>query len=103
MTMKFQNRDAASRTAQADRCLRVAVMLESDGPGGAERMLLHLADELRRRGHSVCPVGPDFGCGWLAEQFRSRGFQPATFSKGGTLDWRSVRGLVRLFRAGDFD
>ena len=36
----------------------VALMLESDGPGGAENMLLQLAEELHRRGYGVCPVLP---------------------------------------------
>jgi hypothetical protein len=34
----------------------IALMLESEGPGGAEVVVLHLAEELRRRGHTVCPV-----------------------------------------------
>src|SRR5437773_4589364 len=38
--------------------LRIAMMLESDGPGGAEMMVLRLSEELRRRGHTVIPVGP---------------------------------------------
>jgi len=78
--------------------LRVALMLESDGPGGAEVMLLHLAEELRRRGHFVLPVGPDAGSGWLAERFRERGFEPATFTLRSPIDLRCWRGLVALLR-----
>jgi glycosyltransferase involved in cell wall biosynthesis len=74
----------------------VALMLETDGPGGAEVMLLHLAEELRSRGHDVLPVGPDDGCGWLSGQLREHGFQPATFSLRRPLDWRCLRGLVEL-------
>lgn len=73
-------------------------MLESDGPGGAEVVLLHLADELRRRGHFVVPVGPQAGCGWLAERFREHGFEPATFSLRSPVDVRCWRGLVALLR-----
>ena len=47
--------------------LRVAMMLESDEPGGAEMMVFRLSDELRRRGHTVVPVGPEHGVGWLVE------------------------------------
>lgn len=83
--------------------LRVAMLLESDAPGGAERMTLLLAEELRRRGHSVCPVGPDNGSGWLAEQFRARGFAPETFSIRRALDWRCLRGLVRLIERREID
>lgn len=57
----------------------VALMIESDGPGGAERVVIELAEELRRRGLGVCPVGPEKGSGWLSEQFRTRGFEPEGF------------------------
>jgi glycosyltransferase involved in cell wall biosynthesis len=83
--------------------LRVALMLESDGPGGAEVMLLHLAGELRRRGHSVLPVGPANGSGWLAAQFRERGFDPATFTLRSPIDIGCWRGLVSLLRAHRMD
>ncbi|HEU4642464.1 MAG TPA: glycosyltransferase [Gemmatimonadaceae bacterium] len=78
--------------------LRVALMLESDGPGGAEVMLLQLAEELRRRGHHVLPVGPDDGCGWLAARFRERGFEPATYSLRRPIDLRCLDQLTRLLR-----
>jgi glycosyltransferase involved in cell wall biosynthesis len=77
---------------------RVALMLESDGPGGAETMLLHLAEELRRRGAEVCPVGPHDGCGWLADEFRARGFEPETFTLRRPLDWSCVRGIEAMLR-----
>src|SRR2546422_4855523 len=35
--------------------LGIALLIESDGPAGAERMLLQLAVALRDRGHAVCP------------------------------------------------
>lgn len=92
-----------SVTSISDTSLRVALLLESDGPGGAERMLLHLAEELRHRGHWVCPVGPDNGCGWLAEQFRAQGFDPATYSLRRQMDWRCLRTLVQLFRRHEID
>jgi glycosyltransferase involved in cell wall biosynthesis len=82
----------------ADMPYRVALMLESDGPGGAEVMLLHLAVELRRRGHFVLPVGPQVGSGWLAQRFRESGFEPATFILRSPVDVRCWRGLVALLR-----
>lgn len=87
----------------AGTSLRVAMLLESDAPGGAEGMVLLLAEELRRRGHRVCPVGPDIGSGWLAEQFRARGFEPETFSIRRPLDWRCLRGLVQLLERHEID
>jgi glycosyltransferase involved in cell wall biosynthesis len=82
---------------------RIALPLESDGPGGAETMLLQFAEELRRRGHHVVPVGPAAGCGWLAGEFRERGFEPEVFELHRTLDPGTVRGLVRLFHARKVD
>jgi glycosyltransferase involved in cell wall biosynthesis len=76
----------------------IALMLESDGPGGAEQMLLHLAEELRRRGHEVVPVGPATGCGWLAGEFRVRGFEPTTFRLRRAIDPSCVAGLAETFR-----
>jgi glycosyltransferase involved in cell wall biosynthesis len=77
--------------------LRIALLLESDGPGGAETMLLHLAESMRQRGHHVLPVGPAHGCGWLAAEFRDRGFETAVFRLRQAIDPLCVLGLARLF------
>ncbi|HKR09482.1 MAG TPA: glycosyltransferase family 4 protein [Gemmatimonadaceae bacterium] len=73
------------------------MMLESDGPGGAEVMLLRLSEELRKRGHYVLPVGPSQRTGWLAEQFRRHGFNPEVYHLRRPLDPGGVRDLLRLF------
>jgi len=83
--------------------LSIALMLESDGPGGAEGVLIHLAEEFRRRGHNVCPIGPASGCGWLADQFRKRDFQPETFRLRHPADIRCVFDLKRIFRDRQID
>ena len=75
----------------------IALMLESDGPGGAEIMLLHLAEGLRERGYEICPVLPDNGPGWLGRQFTAKGFVPETFTLRSPVDWKCARGLMRLF------
>lgn len=82
----------------ASRPSSIALMIESDGPGGAERMVIQLAEELRSRGHSVCPVGPARGCGWLDAELRARGFDPETFTLRRPLDWKCVRGMARMLR-----
>jgi glycosyltransferase involved in cell wall biosynthesis len=61
-------------------------------------MLIQFAEELRRRGHHVMPVGPAAGCGWLGGEFRRRGFVSETFTLRRALDPGTVRGLVDLFR-----
>ena len=80
------------------RRLVIAQMLESDGPVGAEIMMLRLAVALRERGHDVVPVGPAAGCGWLSEQFRKRGFHPEAFVLRHPLDLRCVRDLASMLK-----
>lgn len=76
----------------------IALMIECDGPGGAEIMLMQTAEELRRRGHRVVPVLPDRGEGWLGEEFRKRGFGHETFSIRRPLDPGCLRGMIRMLR-----
>src|SRR5687768_2882719 len=78
--------------------LRIAMMLESDGPGGAEMVVFRLSEELRRRGHTVLPVGPAHGVGWLGDHFRRVGFVPEVFRLRRPIDPGCVRGLMKLFR-----
>jgi glycosyltransferase involved in cell wall biosynthesis len=80
------------------RPLRIAMMLESDGPGGAEYVLIQLSEELRRRGHTVIPVGPARGMGWLDRVLRERGFATETFGLRRPIDPGCVRELVRMLR-----
>lgn len=82
---------------------RVALLLESDGPGGAEQMLLNLASELRLRGHGVVPVGPAEGEGWLPARFRERGFEPESYRLGWPMDPRCLADLTGIFRRRDVD
>jgi len=83
--------------------LRVALMLETDGPGGAENVVFDLAEALRDRGHTVYPVGPEHGDGWLGKKLRESGFETHTFDQTRTLDWRLVRHLMRMFKELDVD
>lgn len=79
--------------------LVIARMLESDGPGGAELVMLRLSEALRERGHRIVPVGPATGCGWLAEQYRARGFVPRTFWLRHPLDFTCLREMIAMLRA----
>ncbi|HEU6453785.1 MAG TPA: glycosyltransferase [Gemmatimonadaceae bacterium] len=83
----------------AEGPLRVALLLESDGPGGAETMLLNLGEELRRRGHDVLPLGPAGRTGWLAAQFRERGFAPESYVMRHALDPACARQLADILRS----
>src|SRR3954462_2550391 len=83
--------------------LRIAMMLESDGPGGAEMMVFRLSEELRGRGYNVVPVLPRNGVGWLGDRFRSAGFSPETFWLKSPIDPTCVGRLVGLFRRHHID
>ncbi|HEY9514722.1 MAG TPA: glycosyltransferase family 4 protein [Gemmatimonadaceae bacterium] len=83
----------------ADGPLRIALLLESDGPGGAEVMLLHLAEELRRRGHQVLPIGPAGRAGWLGDRFRERGFTPESYHIRHAIDLTCLRQITDLLRS----
>ena len=78
--------------------LRIALMIECDGPGGAELMMLDLATELRSRGHAVLPVNLADGTGWLGERFEAAGFRPATFAIRSPIDFAAVRALTKILR-----
>jgi len=84
-------------TLAPGRPYRVALMLETDGPGGAEVVVQQLAEELRRRGNEVVPVGPAQGFGWLSARLKAAGFEPETFTLRRALDWACVRGLREVF------
>lgn len=77
---------------------RIALLLESDGPGGAEVVVYQLGQELARRGHFVLFVGPAKGNGWLGERFAEAGIEVAHFRKHHPLDPRWVSDLMALFR-----
>jgi glycosyltransferase involved in cell wall biosynthesis len=84
---------------------KIALMLESDGPGGAEHVLLHLAEGLQARGHTIIPVlrGVSKGKAWLQGQFRQRGIEPELFYIRSAIDWKCARGLMEIFRRRNVD
>ena len=75
-------------------------MLESEGPGGAEVVVLHLANELRRRGHTVVPVILTRAVepGWLERQFADRGFESERIGIRGAIDLRCLRAILAMLR-----
>jgi glycosyltransferase involved in cell wall biosynthesis len=94
---------ATKALANPDKHLRIAMMIESDGPGGAEMMVFRLAEELRLRGHSVLPVGPRNGTGWMGEMFRSAGFDQHTYWLKRPVDPGCVSRLAGFFRQHSID
>ena len=61
------------------RGLRVAHLIESDGPGGAERMVASLAAELQARGAESVVIAPADGEGWLARELAGSGVRMELF------------------------
>jgi len=85
------------------RPLRIAMMLESDGPGGAEYVLIQLSEELRRRGHTVIPVGPARGVGWLDRVCREKGFETEKFTLNRPIDPSCLNGMIAMLRRQQID
>jgi glycosyltransferase involved in cell wall biosynthesis len=87
------------RLAASRGPLTVAVMLETDGPGGAELLLHQLCVELRSRGHRVVAVGPEHGEGWLSARLHAAGIERRAFDLRRSLDPAALRALVRMLEA----
>jgi glycosyltransferase involved in cell wall biosynthesis len=83
--------------------LRIALLSESDRVGGAEALMLRMADELRTRGHDLHFFGPAAGTGWLGAQFRKRGFPTEVFRLRRPLDVRCLYHLATMLRRRAYD
>ena len=85
---------------RSQRPLRIGMMIETDGPGGAEVVLIQLSEELRRRGHEVIQVGPAQGKGWLSGRLTELDFERRTFSLRRAIDpfcaWQMTQMLSEI-------
>lgn len=78
--------------------VRVAQVIESDGPGGAERVLAELSGALSNAGLAVVGVLPMTGEGWLARELGSLGVPIERVPMDGPLDRASISGLTDVFQ-----
>jgi len=78
--------------------LRFAHLIESDGPGGAERMLASVATELQAAGSSNVVIAPADGEGWLARELRGTGVRVETFRLDRALSPTFARWLEQTLR-----
>jgi glycosyltransferase involved in cell wall biosynthesis len=62
--------DVSSLEKSVERPVRIAHLIETDGPGGAERVVAELASGLQRAGADNVVFVPERGDGWLGEQLR---------------------------------
>jgi glycosyltransferase involved in cell wall biosynthesis len=78
--------------------LRVAHLIESDGPGGAERVVVHMATTLQAAGaHNVVFLPAD-GEGWLARELEGSGVVVEHFHIERPLSPPCARELAQAFR-----
>jgi glycosyltransferase involved in cell wall biosynthesis len=83
------------------RGLRIAHLIESDGPGGAERMLAHLARTLQEAGAWNVAFLPADGEGWLARELEESGVAIEYFRSPRPVspaDARSLEAALRRHR-----
>jgi glycosyltransferase involved in cell wall biosynthesis len=78
--------------------LRVAHLIESDGPGGAERVVVHIATALQAAGAHNVVFLPAHGEGWLARQLEGSGVAVEHFHIDRPLSPPCARALERAFR-----
>ncbi len=76
----------------------LAHLIESDGPGGAERMLATLAAGLQAAGSENVVVAPAGGEGWLAQELRGTGVRVELFRQDRALSPTFARWLTATLR-----
>src|SRR5688572_7274075 len=84
--------------ASRQRGQRVAHLNESDGPGGAERVLADLAIGLQSAGGYNLVVLPADGEGWLARQLEGSGVAIEYFRLNGPFSPACARSLAAVLR-----
>jgi glycosyltransferase involved in cell wall biosynthesis len=82
----------------AIRGVRIAHLIESDGPGGAERTVVNLASALQAAGCPGVIVVPTGGEGWLAREAAAAGVLLERFDLDAGFTPAAVRRLAALFR-----
>jgi glycosyltransferase involved in cell wall biosynthesis len=83
--------------------MRIAHLIESDGPGGAERFLAHMASALQAAGASNVAILPAGGEGWLEHELRGSGVAIEHFRLERPLSPACARGLAATLRRHQID
>lgn len=78
--------------------LRVAHLIETDGPGGAERVVVHLATALQRAGAANVVFLPPEGEGWITGQLAGSGVTIDHFHLQRPVSPLCARLLAQAFR-----
>jgi glycosyltransferase involved in cell wall biosynthesis len=83
--------------------LRVAQLIESDGPGGAEQVVVDLAVGLQASGAHSLVLLPACGEGWLARQLAGTGVSVEYVDLSGPFSPAGARAIARSLRAHRID
>jgi len=83
--------------------LRVAQLIESDGPGGAEQVVADLAIGLHEAGAGSLVILPANGEGWLARQLAGTGVALESVDLSGPFSPACARSMARSLRAHRID
>jgi len=78
--------------------LRIAHLIETNGPGGAERMLVQLVTELQAAGCHNTVIAPAGGEGWLQQQLTDAGVRVEPFQLENPVSLKFARQLTALLR-----
>jgi len=80
------------------RGARIAHLIESDGPGGAERILASLATQLQGAGAQSLVILPGDGEGWLTRELAGTGVAIEYFRLDRPVSWTFARWLESTLR-----
>ncbi len=76
----------------------IAHLIETNGPGGAERMLASVASELQAAGIRNVLIAPSEGEGWLQRELSGTGVQVESFRLERAISPASARWLAAVLR-----
>lgn len=80
---------------------RIAHLIDTGGPGGAETVFARLVDQLDGERWNSIPVVP--GKGWLHDKLGCNGYSPVLLRGNGSFDVGYLYRLIRLLRHHDVD
>ncbi len=71
-------------------------MIETTGPGGAERVFVDIVKRLDRE--EFVPVVLLAGEGWLCDNIVKTGVEPEIIKNSGAYDWKFIKGVINLIK-----
>lgn len=84
--------------ARAHEPRRLGLLIESDGPGGAEQVVSQLAEHFTGTGHEVVVMVPADGEGWIRRRLRGTSAQVEELPLGGPLSPHGIAALTAALR-----